>query len=288
MVKTIKHPETGKTICFGRRRPIVEYPRLSLSNYVMKALPSPPSKIDYSADAMAALKLIYMNDSLGICVLASKAHMAGIFTGNAGTPPVIFTDGQMVNLYSILGGYVPGDPSTDQGCDMTAVLSFYKNAGLMPGHKPGQKHKIAGWMAVDPSNVEEIKTALWLFENCDIGMELPDAWINPNFPSANGFVWDAAGSPDPNNGHCICGVGYDDSGVTVDTWGLIGTLTWRAIAEYAASKNNGELYTVVSTDILSRATAKAPAGLAWNQLCADFASLGGKFSLAPPQEAVEP
>ena len=149
-MKRIKHPVTGKTVCFGRQRPVVKYPRLSLENYLMKSLPSPPDDVDYSPAAMAALNLVYMNDSLGCCVIAAQSHLVGVLTGNATGTPVIFTDAQIVSRYSAIGGYIPGDESSDQGCNMATALSSWQDVGMMPAHLPANKHRIVGWMAVNP------------------------------------------------------------------------------------------------------------------------------------------
>ena len=50
-----------------------------------------------------------------------------------------------------------------------------------------------------------------------------------------GFVWDVAGPANPDNGHCFVGVGYTDIGVVIDSWGMLGTITWAAIAAYATT-----------------------------------------------------
>ena len=76
---------------------------------------------------------------------------------------------------------------------------------------------------------------MWLFENLYFGLELPDAWINP-MPDAPGFVWDAAGPADPQNGHCVVGVGYTAQGITIDSWGMTGLLTDKAIAKYWSAR----------------------------------------------------
>jgi len=111
-------------------------------------------------------------------------------------------------------------------------------------------------------------------------MELPDKWINP-IPSSSGFVWDTAGNPDPENGHCVVGVGYGNKGVTISTWGMTGLITDAAIKKYATTAGQGELYTVVSKDAINKATQKTPAGFDWSQLVADFDSMGGSVSAAP-------
>lgn len=272
-VKTILQPPSKRTFKLGRKRPVARCPRFSLYNYLMRGIPPPPPTCSYAKDASTALSDVYENDKLGDCVIAGIAHVVGVLTANAGTP-FIYTDQQIIALYSAIGGYVPGDPSTDQGCDEQTALNYWENNGA-----PAGEHKIAGWLRVNAADPTEYRTALWLFENLYFGLELPDAWINP-MPEASGFVWDAAGPPDANNGHCVAGVGYTAAGVTIDTWGMTGLITNAAIDKYATSTANGELYTVVSQDSLNKATQKAPNGFDWSQLIADFELMGG--SVSPP------
>jgi hypothetical protein len=120
-------------------------------------------------------------------------------------------------------------------------------------------------------------SALYLFENLFFGVELPDAWIANGAPN-NGFVWDVAGQPNPNNGHCIVGVGYEDRGVQVDTWGLIGTVTWKALAQYFVPQVYGAAYVMLTPDQLVKGRTIAPNGVAWSALIADFDSIGGNVT----------
>jgi hypothetical protein len=173
-------------------------------------------------------------------------------------------------LYSAEGGYVSGDPSTDNGTDEQTAFAYWKSNGLLNDGT----HKIAGVLAVDATSEEELRSALWLFENLCFGIELPDVWINP-VPSGSGFVWDSAGNPDPSNGHFVVGVGTTLQGITFDTWGMLGTLTYAAIAQYCVASAGGDVSVVISTDSLNKAMNKAPNGLNWNQLIADFNLAGG-------------
>jgi hypothetical protein len=278
-VKTVRHPVSGQTFKLGRKRPVARCPRFALKNYLTRSMPAPPAACDYTKPAAAALSKIYDNDTLGDCVIAGMAHVVGVLTGNAGPKPFLYSNAQIVGLYSAIGGYVPGKPSTDQGCDEQTALNYWENNGALPpkATSPTGAHKIAGWMTVDSTNVEEFQTALWLFENLYFGIELPDAWITP-MPSASGFVWDAAGPSNPNNGHCVVGVGYTSAGVTIDTWGMTGLMTNAAVAKYPNQASGGELYTVVSMDAIGKANQKAPSGFDWSQLIADFDSMGGNVS----------
>jgi hypothetical protein len=277
-LRILQHPTTGKQFKMGRRRPIARGPRFSLENYLMRDLLPPPISIDYwqSAGAPAFLTEILGNDTLGDCTAAGAFHIGGVLLAGAGSA-IPYTTQNVIAFYSATTGYVPGDESTDQGGDEQTVLNYWQQTGLLPS-----QHRIAGWLGVNAADSIEVKTAVWLMENVYFGVELPDAWINP-MPLGSGFVWDVAGDPDPNNGHCFVGLGYDAQGVQIDTWGMIGTVTWAAIAKYSSTAGSGELYTVVGPDGISKASGKAPNGFDWSQLVADFDSMGGRVS--PPAPA---
>ena len=260
----------------GRKRPLARCPRFSLRNYLMKSLPAPPASCDYSSKAGKALSEIYLNDKLGDCVIAGIGHVVGVLTGGAGTQ-YIYTKQQILQLYEKIGGYVPGHPNTDNGCDEQTALNYWQHYGA-----PSGTHQIAGWIAVNGADPTEYRTALWLFENLYFGLELPDKWVSP-MPTAAGFTWDVAGQSNPDNGHCVVGVGYSSKGVKICTWGMLGTMTDAAIGEYATTVGSGELYTVISQDAINKATQKAPMGFDWSQLIADFDSMGG--SVLPPPSA---
>ena len=270
-MKTLIQPQTGNTFKMGRRRPIARTPRFSLKNYLMQSLPAPPASVDYSAAAAPALSQMYDNDTVGDCVIACMGHIEGVFTGNAGEAPFIVPNSDIIALYSAIGGYVPGDPSTDNGCDEQTALNYWAHKGLTNWKK--SRYKIAAWLAVDGSNLTEVRAALWLFENLMFGIELPDAWVNPA-PQSSGFVWGQAGPPDPENGHCVAGVGYSQGGVTISTWGMTGIMTNGAVSQYTKESKGGELYTILSEDAIVKATQKAPNGFNFSQLQADLASMG--------------
>lgn len=274
-VKTITHPITGKTFRLGRRRPL-STPRLHLRNYLLQTpLPVAPANIDYSGPALDCLGQIYGNDELGDCTAAGAFHIGGMLLANAGDGNIIdgggtldFSSQDAINFYSGSCGYVPGEPQTDQGGDEQTVLNYWKTNGLVRG-----EHKIAGYAAVDGLNPAQCKDGNFLFENLYFGVELPDAWIN-SMPAESGFTWDVAGDPDPDNGHCFIGSGYPtNAGVKIWTWGMWGTITWAAIAKYAAIPLGGELYTIFGPDAIVKATAKAPNGFDATQLLADLAAV---------------
>ena len=266
----------GKHVKLGRRRPAALGPHLKLARYMKATLPTAPPSADYTEKAMASLNSMFGNDDLGDCVIAGGYHTTGVETGNAGLCYVP-SDDLIIKDYSAIAGYVPGDPSTDRGTNEVDALNYWTSHGFANGTK------LLGWLTVDATDKEEVKSALWLFENLMFGIELPDAWVNP-MPSVPGFVWDVAGNPDPEQGHCIVGAGYDDTGVIVSTWGMLGKVTYDATAAYAKASAGGELYVMLSPDQLAKGATKCPNGVAWSDLIADFDKIGGTVPIpvTPP------
>jgi hypothetical protein len=228
-------------------------------------LPTPPPTCDYRAKASASLSNIFKNDTLGDCVIAAIAHAVGVATGNAGSTRV-FTDQEIIALYTAIGGYNPSDPSTDQGCDELTALAYWQQNGAPIGGD-----KIAGYVAVDPTNEAEVNAAIWLFENLMLCAELPDSWTQV---SGSGFVWDCD-TPNPNNGHAFMSASYDSVGPGIETWGLSGSILRAAMSSNITTAAGGSCYAVLMSDSIMKASGKAPNGFDWEQLCADFDAIGG-------------
>lgn len=263
---------------FGRKRPNPNRVRCYLHSYVTPELPTPPASCDYSSKAIDVLRDMMLNDRLGDCVIAGGYHLIALQTGNASGDPFHATEKEIVGDYHSIGGYVPGRPDTDNGCDEVTALNFWKDHGF------ADDSKILGHLNINASNQHAVKSAMWLFENLVFGIELPDEWISP-FPSADGFVWDVAGPPNPLNGHCVVGVGYNDRGVIVDSWGLLGVITWAALAKYCTLPM-GELHVALFADQIAKGQEKAPNGFKWDELIADFDAEGG--DVPAPTPAPEP
>ena len=259
------------SIKFGRLQPPAGS-RLHVSAYILddEILQTSPGACDYTKLAMPVLKDSFLNYQLGDCVIAGAYHApVGTATGNARH---LFhaTKAQIVADYSRICGYKPGHPETDNGCDMPAAMNYWQKHGFADGTK------IVGWFDIDPSNIGQIKLAIYLFENLYFGMNMPYAWVDPA-PNSNGFIWDVAGEPDQNLSHCVSGVAYTNDGVIIDTWGLKGLITWAAIAKYCAANVGGELHVMVTPDVLIRGTQKAPNGIAWQTLIADANAMGANI-----------
>lgn len=265
-LKSILAPHLRRNVVFGRKHPTPEAAAkvVKLGTYLKPEIAAPPAGVDYSLKALPCLSLVMLNDQLGDCTCAGACHCVGIWTGNAGKL-FIATNDEVLELYESCGGYKPGDPSTDQGCDEVTVLDYLSNTGFPDGSK------LAGYVSVDATNQTEVMQAAFLFGSLYFGVDLPDSWISP-FPSVNGFTWDAD-QPDPSNGHCIVGTGYNDQGIQIDSWGLLGTITWAGVASLCTPGAGGALYALLSPDWIDQATAKAPSGFDFATLTADLQAM---------------
>lgn len=274
----------GKTFKMGRKKPTKPYTGAKFGDFLPKGsrakrtdlvLLAPPATGNYGTLASAALAQMYLNDALGDCVPAEFGHHDGIITANAGDE-VIFTDAQIEAFYEGACGYVAGNESTDNGCEILPSLQYWQANGI------GGGNKIVGILAVEQEN---LILALWLFGGVCFGVALPDAWVNP-MPEASGFTWDVAGAPDDNNGHCFVGFGWDAPGdINIGTWAMTGKITAAAIKEYwgtGANSSSGELYVVITQQQLNAATQLAPNGYDWAQLVSYFNSLGGNVPNPSP------
>ena len=247
---------------------------LPARHYLKGNLPKRPSKTENAKTALPVLHQMMMNDVLSCCTAAGAFHIQGLLQGMAGIHNK-FANLQIQQFYSSTCGYVPGQPATDQGGNEIDVLDYWRKYGL---YKDG--HRIAGHLSADASNVEEMKTLLWLFGNLYFGFEMPDDWVKKSMPSTDGFKWGTAGDPNPDNGHCFMAADYDDNnnGPLVDTWGLLGTLSWEAIEKYGIRSAGGEVHCVISHDMLVAGTQKAPNGFDWVSLVNDFNNRGGNVA----------
>jgi hypothetical protein len=264
---------------FGRKRPVqtaTTHPHLfkSVRKFMTGPLPTAPSVVDFFTGPKTALTDILGNDTLGDCTAAGACHLEESISFAAGSP-VVLSATQAIGFYSLSTGYVVGDASTDQGGDEVTVLTTWQQKGL----DGNGAHAIKGWLSVDPTDAALVASCNWLFGGLYFGIELPDTWTNP-FPSADGFVWDV-GTPDPNQGHCVVGVGSNSVGIQVDSWGLIGTITYAAIAQLCAESAGGNLFAVLTPEIITAAQGLAPNGLDWATLLADFDNAGGNAPSSP-------
>lgn len=259
-VLTTVLPKLGVEVKLGRRRPRVTPQVMPLKRYLLRDTPTPPDVIDYAIKAMLSLQRVYVNNSLGDCVIASKFHAIGVWSGNDSPNVVTFSDADAIRYYGIIGGYIPGRPSTDRGCSIVDALNYFKSTGF-------NGHKIAGYVGVNNADIIESKVSIDLFGGLTLGLNLPDAWVQSAAPGA---VWGPAPA-NPNNGHDARIVGFTPQGVQLATWGFIVTILWAAFTDTRIVE---ECYAEVGMDWVGT-DQKAPPGVSLQQLLADLNILAG-------------
>jgi hypothetical protein len=262
----IIHPVTGATLRTGLKMRPVQHPHLKLKNYLLRGMPNPPADWDETPAAVGALHQMYLNDTLGCCVIASLAHKIGVWMANAGNP-FMLTDSDIKRLYSAIGGYVDGDPSTDQGCDLQEAVAYVVQKGPF---FPSNAHKALGYVGVNINDATEMRIAVWLFGYLDLGYALPD---NFQAPGGDGFTFsDLSGNPNMGEGHCMGVPGrYGSSTLGCSTWGMIGDQTDQWVQKFCV----GQCFATLSADSLNQASKKAPNGFDITQLQADLQAQGG-------------
>lgn len=241
---------------FGRL-PRIHNPRVPLLSNILRVKPTPtlPPTLDYLAGMSANLGYM-LNDQLGDCVEAAAGHSIQIWTYNAQdgsmvTPP----DSAIEVAYEQWGGYVPGNPNTDQGTVIqTALLDWLT--------EPVNGNSIVAFVEIDQTDTTTVKTMIYEAGLAFIGFEVPEYFIALENP---GSVWDV--DPQANGtiiaGHCVPLVGWDAIGnYIVESWGSIYYMTPAFFAEYC-----DEAYALADPGWIEK-TGLSPAGLSLAQLVA--------------------
>lgn len=221
-------------------------------------LPAPPVAADWCAKVSDFGMML--NDDLGDCAIACPGHMIQAWTADNGAE-YIPSDQDILAAYEAVGGYKPGDESTDNGCVVLDVLRFWHDHGIAG-------RKLAAYARVRAGNVKAIKQAVAMFGGVYLGLDLPAAWQDAD-------TWDVGRGPRylPGSwgGHAVPALAYDADKLTVVTWGQRMPLTWPALERYAS-----EIWVVLSQD-WSDADG-APSGLDMAQLGTDLGYFHGRPS----------
>jgi hypothetical protein len=232
-----------------------------LADYI-SALPAAPALVDWTAEVPKYGML--SNDKLGCCVIAGMMHLAMQQRGAAGLPVAVPSDAEVIAAYSAIGGYVPGDPSTDCGCNMLDALNYWRQSGLVFG---GVTHKITAFAAVRLHQPAELASALWLFGGTLDGYALPAsvqgqvAWKAPH-GRLRGRT-----APGSWGGHCV-----DDP---YDKSGSLEVVSWGAKIPVDAGFRDAycdESYVVLTPEWIE-ANGSSPCGFKRDALLADLAAL---------------
>lgn len=207
-----------------------------------KTLPQAPIEVDYSHGMPADLGMM-KNDTLGDCTCAAYYHAVQVWSFNGQGKEVTEPDSDVLGLYEKACGYVPSDPTTDQGGVEQDVLTYLLKSGA-PGCKP-----ILAFVEVDPRNLDDVKRAIYETGCVYIGVNLPNHIVSGDEPPA---IWDAKSHDGIAGGHAIILCGYTLDGFYLISWGKKYFATNAFMSAYC-----DEIYAIVDPTWIS-ATGKTP------------------------------
>lgn len=218
---------------------------------------SPAVDIEYGAGSSWPMM---GNDKIGDCVFAAMGHQIQAWTANAGkkiTPP----DDEIVEDYSTVTGYKPGDPSTDQGTTPTTALNWWRQ-------NPISGVSLDAYAEVNYMNWRETQAGLIWFGGLLVALDLPvTAQSQPD-------VWDLVDTSSPDaqpgswGGHEVYALGYDSQGrIKLITWGQEHYMTRRFYSSCA------EVVQVGISRSWMQSNGLSPSGFNWDQLQQDLHTL---------------
>lgn len=223
----------------------------------MKALPPPPTAVDWTAKIGPLGQMI--NDCLGDCTIAAAGHLIQSWTGNASGSPTIVPDSAILSAYEGACGYDPSRPGTDQGGCEIDVLNYWREHGV-------NGDKIDSYISLNTVDRTEVEQGVQRFGGIYVGAELPTS-----AQGQTGSVWDVTSSSPSDagswGGHAFPVLAYDQTGLTCITWGALQKMTWAWFRTYV-----DEAYAILTPDWIE-ADGQSPSGFDLAQLQLDLAAI---------------
>lgn len=187
-------------------------PRLRLRALV-ENLGTPPAHMSWTPAVSGPFDVLG-NNTFGNCAIVAPGQIARVATANAGAERKPSLN-PILRTYSKVGGYKPGDASTDNGCRMTDVLSAWKGDGLEL-FEDAPADKILGYVALNPLDLDELRWSICWFGAIYNGWNLPAA------ADSDDREWTLNVPPDGLKiigGHATACSTYGPEGFDQITWG---------------------------------------------------------------------
>ena len=202
-------------------------------------------------------------DGIGDCTCAEMAHAYTALGVYAGKPQVLFSDSEVISVYSRISGYDPATGGNDNGCQMQDVLADQRQNGMTDVN--GNVHKVTAYAALrSPSDITLLSQVLKTFGFAYIGINCPQS-AEDEF----GQVWTYVPGSPILGGHAIglhrrqpygSRVGVFD----MASWGALQPAAISFISHYVE-----EAWAVVTPDWIE-ANGASVDGIALAQLEADM------------------
>lgn len=258
----LKSPPLTPSRKLGKLAPRLDKRTLQFSKYLRGVVaPIPPPEVSWIMKVTDWGMLA--NDTLGDCVPAAMLHMVQQWSHYAGTE-LVPTDADAIRLYEQVGGYVPGDPNTDNGVNMLEALKYWRSHGIQVGRSI---HNIVAFVQIDPTNLKHVQLAIMLFGNVFTGVALPiSAQTQTGWTVTDGGPF-GDGSPGSWGGHAIPIMAGSPETLSCITWGDRLKMSHNFFFDYV-----DELYAVVTQDWIEQ-NGKSPSGFDLPTLLADLSQV---------------
>lgn len=235
---------------------------LQLARYLPK-LPEAPASIDHASRLPASIGMMG-NDTYSDCTIAAFGHAIQSWSTYAERGMQTVADKDIESAYFAIS-------PNDTGAAMLDALNYYRKTGV-------GGDKIEGFAEVPTGSVDYAKLCIQMFGSCYIGMSLPD--VNTFGPWTT-----VTGAPNPNNGHAVVLIAYDDATqmFKVATWGEVWDMSYAWFKKYS-----DESYAMWNDLELIVASGKSPEGFDTTALQYDLAHIGDPIVTPTPTPTPAP
>jgi hypothetical protein len=215
----------------GRRRRSYD-PRVPHMSALLagQTLPPPPASVDWTRGMPESLGMM-RNDALGDCTCAAIYHALQVWSFNAEGTIDTEPDSDVEALYVLACGYNPRLGGEGPGGNEQQVLGYLVNTGAPIGPAGAARHKIAGFVEIDPRNTDDVKRTIAECGVAYIGFAVPRNIMPTAAEPPDLWQVDPA-NPPTVGGHAVVLAGYDASGAKVISWGRTYTMSWEFFAKY--------------------------------------------------------
>lgn len=190
----------------------------------------PPAPITWAAPRLSWGML--GNDKYGDCVFAAICHSI-MAVGHFLKRTYVFGYNQVVNAY------LAWDHGNDSGVVIDGLLFTWEQDET--SNTPLAPFGIGGpFVKLDPTNVEELKSAIATFGWVMVGSQLQQAQEDQ---FSAGQRWDYVPGSKVVGGHAVCLLGYDKAGVGpfIVSWGKGFRATWNWVTKTCPEAYTGVL-----------------------------------------------
>lgn len=247
-------------------------PRLTLRRLPGATL-TPPTVVDWTGSVPPPWAML-ANDRVGCCTASGAAHDTRTLAFNGQARNLVFTDAQVLKMYSDVSGYDPADPSTDVGATLQDALNYWRKTGV-------GDHNIIAFAQIDPDDLDLVRNCISRFGSVYTGLMITEAAMDQ---FASGRPWAPAPRSRVLGGHCVHISAYTPDTFTCVTWGRLQNLSTEFYRRWFF-----EAWVPISLEWLNY-SGRSPQGLDTAQLNDDFTALTGQPGpfLEPPEPQPAP